>query len=410
MTVERVVVINDMATARGGATALALDLAKGLAQRDIKVTYITGDTGDSDWFDGSDVEMLAAGGAELLKQTKATAMVEGIYNRRAKRLLAEFIETRDTARTIYHVHGWAQTLSPSIFAPLAQVACRTLVHCHDFFMACPNAVFFDFQRSKDCTRKPLGLACAMTNCDKRSYVHKGWRLLRHATLRRVFNQSLPWAGLILIHPGMAQQMVEAGYRKDRLAVIRNPAVAYSKTRIRAERNQDFVFVGRIEPDKGVADLIAAAARAKVALMIIGDGPLRRALAAQHPGVTFTGWKTHAEIGKLVASARALVMPSRFREPFGMVALEASQSGLPVILPRNALLAPEISENNLGLTCDVRDPEEFVARLVEMRDMDSNTLRAMSQRGHSGGAFLASSPLAWVDQQVALYDCALRRLD
>lgn len=403
MNVKRVVVINDMATARGGATALALLSAELLRAKGLEVTYITGDDGDNAALAAQGVEIIAAKGQELLRQRPVKSAMEGIYNRQTSNLIAEFIANRDTEDTVFHVHGWGQILSPSIFAALRKVANRTVIHCHDFFLACPNGVFFDFQKEQDCTRKPLSLACATTNCDKRSYAHKGWRLARHGVFRRLFDQKLPWGAVLLIHPDMRPQMQQADYPAERLLTVRNPALRFSDSRVKAEDNQGFVFVGRIEPDKGIVELVNAAAQAGVGLSVIGDGPLRASLAASHPQFAFPGWKTRTEIGALIQRCRALVMPSRFREPFGLVALEASKSGLPVLLPHSALLAKEIVEGSLGFSFNIRDIAQFSETLAHVAALPKAEIRAISERGFACEIELGLTPENWVGALIDIYD-------
>lgn len=403
MTVKLVVFISDTATARGGATALALLSAELLRAKGLNVTFITGDDGDNADLTALGVEIIAAKGQELLRRRPLKSAVEGIHNHQTRNLIAEFIATRDTSDSIYHVHGWGQILSPSIFAALRKVASRTVIHCHDFFLACPNGVFFDFQKEQDCTRKPLGLSCALTNCDKRSYVHKGWRLARHGVFRRLFDQKLPWGAVVLIHPDMRPQMELADYPANRLLTMRNPALRFSESRIKAEKNKGFVFVGRIEPDKGIVELVNAATKAGVPLTVIGDGPLRASLATSHPEFDFPGWKTRAEIGALIQNCRALVMPPRFREPFGLVAVEASQSGLPVILPNSALLAPEITSNGLGFACNIRNIQQFTETLAQVAALPDAEIRAISERGYAGDIELGLTPENWVTALIAVYD-------
>lgn len=402
----RVVILNDFSIARGGATAMALLATRKLHDRGIPVTYITGDGGNEKVFGPLGTDTLVLDDKPLLDLPARQAIPKGLFNRAAHDRIAAWICEHDTPDTIYHLHNWSLILSPAVFSALQQVAARTIVHAHDFFLACPNGVFMDFRRNEFCDRKPLGLSCIVTNCDKRSYAQKGWRVLRQVALKRSFTQSLPWAAIALIHPDMAGPMARAGYPRDNMITLRNPVDPFTQTRIRAEDNDQLVFVGRVDTGKGVEELVAAAVATGQPLTVIGDGVLREPLAATYPQVQFTGWKEPDQIGPLLARARAVVMPSQFREPFGLVAVEASRSGLPVVLSDTAFLAPEIAGNGLGWACDTRDAESFARTLAQVRDLPKDQIRAMSERGFSRKVPLAHTPDSWVDALVALYRTTL----
>jgi glycosyltransferase involved in cell wall biosynthesis len=91
-----------------------------------------------------------------------------------------------------------------------------------------------------------------------------------------------------------------------------------------------LVAGRLAVSKGVWDALAAWRASEVALPLVcaGTGPLRAALEAQ--GVQVTGWLDHATLLALYARARALLLASRWQEPFGLVGLEASTHGVPVV--------------------------------------------------------------------------------
>ena len=87
--------------------------------------------------------------------------------------------------------------------------------------------------------------------------------------------------------------------------------------------------------------IAAVGAVGVPLTVIGEGPLRETLTARHPEVTFRGWMDRAGIAGEIASARALVMPTRYPEPFGLVVAEAPPGTAPTrarFLARNRIVA------------------------------------------------------------------------
>ncbi|MCA0994794.1 glycosyltransferase [Alloyangia pacifica] len=399
---KKVVIINDASFARGGATGLSLVQARSLAARGIETVFVAADGDPNEDLAALGVRLYNAGSDPLMKAPAHVAATRGLFNSDVRDLLAKVIEAEDGPETVYHTHSWSKTLTPAAFAPLQRVAPRVFIHAHDFFLACPNGGFMDYQLMRPCTRQPLSVECLRTHCDKRSYAQKLWRVSRQMVLKKTLPRRAPWGGILLIHPGMADPLAAAGYPRKQLITLRNPATALSPDRIPAERNGRLLFLGRVEAEKGVEDLIAAAAKAGVPLTIAGEGPLREPLAARHPEVRFTGWLDRDGMLDEARQARALVMPSRYPEPFGLVAAEASLSGLPVIVSDSALLGPEIADGGLGWQCNTFDPDAFAALLAKVAAMPDAQIADISRRGASGAARLCSSPDEWIDAMLDLY--------
>lgn len=118
-----------------------------------------------------------------------------------------------------------------------------------------------------------------------------------------------------------------------------------------QRDQDLVFVGRLVSDKGCDLLIEALAlllrRDLVPrLTVVGSGPEQAALARKaarlSPGqVAMAGARTGEELVEILNRHRFLVVPSRYNEPFGIVALEGLACGCRVIGSRGGGLADAI---------------------------------------------------------------------
>ncbi|WP_297069478.1 glycosyltransferase family 4 protein [Thermococcus sp.] len=96
-----------------------------------------------------------------------------------------------------------------------------------------------------------------------------------------------------------------------------------------------LYVGRIEPRKGVGTLISAMKNIKGRLVVVGNGsnlPLLRK-KAKHLGILdridFMGHVEYSEIPKLYGASDVFVLPS-LSEAFGIVLLEAMASGVPVV--------------------------------------------------------------------------------
>lgn len=108
-----------------------------------------------------------------------------------------------------------------------------------------------------------------------------------------------------------------------------------------ERTRDLVFLGRLVSDKGVDVLLEAlgelAARGeRPNLTVIGEGPERERLEIQAARlgigvqIQFLGARRDRELVELLNRHRILVVPSRYDEPFGLVALEGIACGCFVV--------------------------------------------------------------------------------
>jgi glycogen(starch) synthase len=108
-----------------------------------------------------------------------------------------------------------------------------------------------------------------------------------------------------------------------------------------ERTEDLVFLGRLVSDKGADLLLDALARLAEeglhpGLSVIGSGPEATPLREQAERlglsgqVRFLGVRTGEELVEILNRHRILVVPSRYHEPFGIVALEGIACGCVVV--------------------------------------------------------------------------------
>jgi glycosyltransferase involved in cell wall biosynthesis len=108
-----------------------------------------------------------------------------------------------------------------------------------------------------------------------------------------------------------------------------------------ERKLDLVFVGRLVSDKGADILLDAlgvlgAGGITPGLTVVGEGPERSRLESQarrlglFGRVRFLGVRTGNDLVRVLNQHRLLVVPSRYHEPFGIVALEGIACGCAVV--------------------------------------------------------------------------------
>jgi glycogen(starch) synthase len=106
-------------------------------------------------------------------------------------------------------------------------------------------------------------------------------------------------------------------------------------------SKSLLFVGRLVSDKGADLAIEALARLRprhpdLSLFIVGDGPEMASLReravqlAVAEATHFVGPKRPAEVAAFMRAAAVVVIPSVWKEPFGLVALEAQACGARVV--------------------------------------------------------------------------------
>jgi glycosyltransferase involved in cell wall biosynthesis len=124
-------------------------------------------------------------------------------------------------------------------------------------------------------------------------------------------------------------------------------------------------VGRLVPDKNVAALVEAFARAgldggEAQLQIVGTGPLLESLRAlaERLGVTnrvdFAGYLAPEQLPLRYAAADVFALVSTW-EPFGVAVREAAAAGLPLLCSRLAGAAGDVAiEGRNALLVDPHD--------------------------------------------------------
>ncbi len=399
MTTPHVVIINDDCVASGGAAGIALTSARVLHARGVRVSYLAGDARGGSVPQPESV--LSLSGRHIMEGARGAAALRGLYDHNTRRSLEQWIAANDSPQTIYHLHNWHKVLSPSVFAALKPVQDRLFISTHDYFLVCPNGGQFNYSRHRACDLRPMSSECVFTQCDRRNYVHKLWRVARTAMQNRVLELAQMEATILAVHDGMVPYLVGGGVARHRIHVLRNPVIPWTRERVTAEYNKEVLFVGRLERDKGIDLLAAAAHRAGAILTVVGDGPLRRELALQYPDVNFLGFRPPHEIATIARKARILVSPSRWRETFGLTTLEALTSGIPVVVSQFALIAGEVVEHGFGRSCNPYDQDELESTVKTLLH-DSETVAAMSRRAFMAAPQLATTPEGWGNELLALY--------
>jgi glycosyltransferase involved in cell wall biosynthesis len=155
---------------------------------------------------------------------------------------------------------------------------------------------------------------------------------------------------------------------------------------RRDQGKYLLFFGRIHPDKGAAEAIAAARRAELPLIMAGiiqDDEYYRREVAPHlddDGVKFIGSVGPEQRDELMGGAIALLHLINFDEPFGLSMVESMACGRPVIATRRGSVPEIVEHGKTGFI--VNGVDEAVASISKAGELDPVYIRKYAERHFS----------------------------
>lgn len=173
------------------------------------------------------------------------------------------------------------------------------------------------------------------------------------------------------------QLAELGGPAPKRRLVHN-GLPVERFTFKAAPENSLLFMGRIEPQKGPEIAVDVACALNQRLQLAGpilDRNLFSSRIKPRLGdkIEYLGLLNHEQKNDRLGRARCVLMPSRWNEPFGLVAVEAMACGTPVVALANGAL-PELIEN--GVTGFVtEDPARLPALTEAAFRLDRAAIRA-----------------------------------
>ena len=177
--------------------------------------------------------------------------------------------------------------------------------------------------------------------------------------------------------------------------------------------RNLLFVGRIDPMKGVLDAVKAMtsvtkAMPRAQLLVVGpvsDHQYYRHLRAfvqsnnLSDSVRFLGWRDHNELPRLLARADLLMFPSQL-ETFGNVIAESMAAGVPVVAVNAAAIPHLIEDGHDGFLVDPGDTEALAGKAIAI--LENERLRQTMGRNARETALRRWHPNVIAKQTLDVY--------
>jgi len=243
------------------------------------------------------------------------------------------------------------------------------------------------------------------------YLRHGWRALVRGRLARsydprVLGRQTEMTRFIAVSHHTRALWIEAGLPEDRIEVVHNgidlntfrPARRGERDEVRARLGIEpdayvIGFVGRIEPAKGIEELVravnAVAERSTrhVVLLVVGEPSRWRTeeesksyvASLRRKATADTRWLGHrSDVPELYRGMDLVVVPSQWDEPFGLVAAEALASQVPVVATRRGGLS-EVLTGSLAVNL-VDTSWRAIARGIERHIEDPGRAAWIAEQG------------------------------
>jgi len=150
---------------------------------------------------------------------------------------------------------------------------------------------------------------------------------------------------------------------------------------------ELAWLGRIAPEKGLEDAIAAAKIVNIPLKIMGkiqDQSYWQKICQDYPDAPFEylGFLSTAQMQQALRQCRAMLMTPRWVEAFGNVAIEALACGVPVIAYRRGGPAEIIQDGKTGFLVEPDSVAGLVNVIARLDEINRYTCRQQAEAEYS----------------------------
>lgn len=320
--------------------------------------------------------------------SKVDALVRPFGSKQVRDGFSRLLE--DFKPDVVHLQNIHTQLSPVIAEIAHQRGIRVVWTLHDTKLVCP---------AYTCQRN--GKWCDECFFDKKAVLkHRclpgnivgayiGWREIltwNHQRLEACTDLFLPPSQFL------KDTMVRGGYSSEKFRVLCNFIdVNKVKGRESIEKEDYYVFLGRIDDYKGILTLCKVANQLPYKLKVIGGGPLLDLLEdayKDNQNIEFLGQRTWEELSPVLAHAKFMVLPSECSENNPLTVIESQSLGTPVLGARIGGIPELIEEGNTGMTFESRNVEDMKEKIQAMwnASWDYEAIAQQAQERYSSEAY------------------------
>lgn len=375
---ENIVIVSDSGNINGGNANVALTSARELSKGKAKLYLFCGTGPVEKFIEDSEIETICLNQKDILRDNnRVRAIVNGVYNKSAKREFEKLISRLNPKTTVVHFHSWSKVLSSSLFSVTAKYNIPIVITMHDYFSFCPNGGMYIYPQHKICHCKPMSMKCIKCNCDSRKYIYKLWRVARQVVQNKLLkrNKNITFVTISNLNEGLAKEHLS---RYGRTVRINNPVNMNTGGLKDFRKGSQYAFIGRLSEEKGIDTFCDALSGLNSPGIVMGDGYKLDELRKAYPDITFTGWVNKEEINRRLGDVRALIFPSIWYEGAPLTITEMLSFGIPCIVSDACSAREMIKDGVNGYVFKSKDTEDLKDKILRLESNESMTPESVAE--------------------------------
>ncbi len=317
---------------------------------------------------GHEVELCTFDNHDLEGLSKFSLLSQTLFNRKSYRKVQAHIAAFQP--DIVHIHNIYYDASAAIFWAIKRQQIPAVMTIHNYRLGCIQGLLFrDNAICQLCLDKKSSFYGLKYRCFKNSLLQSLQLTLVNKINQWAIRHLNPVKKYIfladftknLLSPVLYLKNTDGTSRAYREGVLKPNYVNDFGFAKPSERSDFYLFVGRLNEQKGVKKLLAAFKTNGKKLEIIGSGPLEdvvKEAAAIHPNIQYLGYANNAYIIEKLKKSKALIVPSLTYEGQPMTILEAFSTGTPVLAANTKNLDTLITVGHNGFLFDATQPESL----------------------------------------------------
>lgn len=252
---------------------------------------------------------------------------------------------------IIHIHNWHFASGPMIIRTAAKFKTPIVHSLHNYRLICPSGtLMLKNKLFTESIKRNFPWTAVVKKVYKNSRILTFWL----AVIVWFHNKIGTWDlvnSYICLTPSAIDLFTTSNINIDSSKFVSKPNFSSpNKNRKVFDREDYFLFIGRLSEEKGVRLLINAFEKLSFKLKIAGEGSLKSYViesSKNNSNITYLGLLNNEEVSVELNKTNALIFPSIWLEPFGLVITEAFSNACAVISTNIGAPYSIVDNNNNG---------------------------------------------------------------